>query len=381
MKRFVWFLVLLTVLTYGCKQQAEMQVYSLNQTQAISPEGLVYALPRTIVQVKVTAEQEMIIPGPYYPYAEKYLGISGVPEKEEERWRINNIEIQPYTEPDPEAYYVLEPAGKFAFNPALLSNKGLIIPTDGNGLPELSTAFFGKETPAPGLVYTDLSVKQYVGEERKTYYKRVKRDSLFAKVPVVRSETVYKSYEEKAEEAANFIFLIREKRFELLSGMSELTLEGEALKTSVQELNRLEEAYLSLFIGKRLTKTYTRQFQWVPPSLEANAPIILFRFSEDYGVLPEDDMRGRPVYAEMLAKGITQPLKGAVMQPAKIDNTPYLYYRIPDRADLSIVDGGDVLARKSLPVHQFGSIVRFPLKYLQENDKFIEFLYEREKEK
>jgi len=380
MRRFVWFIGLLLVLSYGCKQQAEMQVYSLNQEQVISPEGLVYALPRTIVQVQVTAEQEMIIPGPYYPYAEKYLGISGVAEKEEERWHIKNIAIQPYTEPDPNAYYVLEPAGKFAFDPGLLSNSGLIIPTDGNGLPDVSTAFFGKEAPAPGLVYTDLSVKQYVGKERRTYYKRVKRDSLFAKVPVVRNETVYKSYEEKAEEAANFIFLIREKRFELLSGMSELTLEGEALKTSVEELNRLEEAYLSLFIGKRITKTYKRQFQWVPETLDANAPIILFRFSEGYGVLPEDDMRGRPVYAEMQAKGLTQPLKVAVMQHAKIENTPYIYYRVPDRADLSIIDGGDVLARKSLPVHQFGNIIRFPIKYLQEHDKFVEFLYPKEKE-
>jgi hypothetical protein len=97
-------------------------------------------------------------------------------------------------------------------------------------------------------------------------------------------------------------------------------------------------------------------------------------------VLPEDDMRGRPVYAEMLSKGITQPLKSAVIENAKIEKAPFIFYRVPDRAELSIVDGGDVLARKSLPIHQFGSIIRFPLKYLQESDKFIEFLYPKEKE-
>ena len=378
MKRVVFLITLSAILATSCKQQAEMQVYSLNEEQVMSPEAFVYALPRTVVNFEVIAEQQISIPGPYYPYAEKYLGISNVTEREEVEWRIRDLKMAPYSEPDPKGYYVLEPAGKFAFNPMNLAEKGLIIPMDGKMLPDFPTAFFGKNAPAPNLVYTDLSVKQYVGEERKTYYKRVKRDSLFAKVPVVRNETVYKSYEEKAEEAANFIFLIREKRFELLSGMAELTLEGEALKTSLQELNRLEEEYLALFIGKRLTKTYTRHFQWAPSDVNADEPIILFRFSEDYGVLPEDDMRGRPVYAELTAQGLTAPLKLVAEGEPRMEGEAYMYYRVPDRGQLRIVDGGDVLARKSLSIHQLGEIMKIPLKYLQANDKFIEFLYKRD---
>lgn len=375
MKRIFFLLLLVVSIVSSCKQTAKMSVHSLNEESVVSPEALIYALPRTLLRFEVEAQQEIVIPGPYYPYAERYLGIAGVPEQETSKWHISDIEIHPYSEPDPSAYYVIEPAGKFQFNPELLSDRGLIIPLNNNQVPDFSTDFFGHEAPAAGLVYTDLSVKQYVGRERKTYYKRVKRDSLFAKVPIVRNETVYKSYEEKAQEAANFIFLIREKRFELLSGMAELTLEGEALKTSIEELNRLEEEYLSLFIGKRLTKTYRTHFQWVPDVSQSETPVILFRFSEQMGVLPENDMRGRPVYVELNSAKLTSPLQKVIRTQPKVEDLSAIYYRMPERGTVSIVDGGSELARKSLHIHQLGQILTIPFHYLQPEDKFIELLY------
>ena len=39
-------------------------------------DGIIYALPRTIIQVDVVVEQKHMLAGPLRNYAEKYLGIT-----------------------------------------------------------------------------------------------------------------------------------------------------------------------------------------------------------------------------------------------------------------------------------------------------------------
>lgn len=373
---------ILFVVFSSCKSTSETLVYKIENSNLISESGIIYALPRTNLKFTIEASRTDIIPGPYYEYAEKYMGIEDVPEEEISIWQITDISIHTYNDIDPDQYYIIEPSGKMNIDFKKLIQNGNVLPVNKSVESNFSNEFYGINNTENEIVFTDLSITKYVGEEKVTYFKRVQRDSLFAKVPVTQTKSVYKSFEDKAEEAANFIFMIREKRFELLTGMADFYPEGKSLEVAINELNRLENDYLALFIGKRFTSNYSAGFEFVPTETELNQPYILFRFSEDRGVLPPNDLRGRPIIVELDKKDQTKNLSYLMSDQINREGTVYkdkLYYRIPDVAQVKVFDGSTILAMRKVNIEQYGIVVPFPAMFLMEDEKFIEFYREDDK--
>jgi len=377
--KIVFYIALLGFVS--CKSTSESKNYKLEGNGLITDKGIIYALPKTNLTFKVEAIKTEVIPGPYYRYAEKLLGIEDAPQKDYIQWQINNIEIESYNDIDPKQYYILEPSGKFSVDFNKLIESHLIFPVNNMNQTNYSNNFYGKNEANGEIVFTDLSVSQYVGEEQVTYFKRVQRDSIFAKVPVVKTQSVYRSFEDKAIEAANFIFLIREKRFELLAGEADFYPEGKSLSEAIKELNRLENEYLDLFIGKRFNSTYTAYFEFTPVETDLEQPHIIFRFDEEKGILQPNDLRGRPIIVELEKLNQTGDLSFLFADQINREGTTYkdkLFYRIPDIAKLRIYDGNSLLANRKVQVYQFGVIVQIPSMFLMGNEKFIEF-YREEK--
>ena len=375
MKTKILFLILFSILIFSCKPTSETRVTPIKQVNIMPEKGIIYALPNTTLRFIVETQRTDIIPGPYAEFAFKYLGIENAPENENTQWQIININIDSYNEIDPDHYYVLEPSGKFNFDFLKLVNNGLIFPVNSRSNENLANDFYGEFDPGEDIVFTDLSVKQYVGKEDVTYYKRVQRDSIFAKVPVVKKQYVQKSFEDKAEEASNFIFMIRAKRFELISGMADFYPEGKSLEVAIKKLDNLEDEYMSLFIGKKFTSTYKAVFEFTPTEDELSQPYILFRFNEEKGVLQPNDLRGRPILVEMVKMDKTKNLSFIINDLNK-DGSVYkdkLYYRFPDLAEIKIIDGQKKIATRKLNIEQFGIIMALPTIFLMDEEKFIEF--------
>lgn len=376
MRNIKIFIFLSLVVLFSCKSTSETRVFKIENNNLISESGIIYALPRTNLKFTIEASRTDIIPGPYYEYAEKYMGIEDVPEEKTSIWQITDISIHTYNDIDPEQYYIIEPSGKMNIDFNKLVQNGNVLPVNKSVESNFSNEFYGINNSENEIVFTDLSITKYVGEEKVTYFKRVQRDSLFAKVPVTQTKSVYKSFEDKAEEAANFIFMIREKRFELLTGMADFYPEGKSLEVALNELNRLENDYLALFIGKRFTSNYSAGFEFIPTETELNQPYILFRFSEDRGVLQPNDLRGRPIIVELDKKDQTKNLSYLMSDQINREGTVYkdkLYYRIPDVAQVKVFDGNTLLATRKVNIEQYGIVVPFPAMFLLDYEKFIEF--------
>ncbi|MFC2151170.1 DUF4831 family protein [Bacteroidota bacterium] len=369
------------VIIVSCKPTSETRITKLENSKVMPQSGIIYTLPRTNLKFTIEASKTDIIPGPYFEYAEKYMGLENVPEERTSVWKIKNINISTYTDIDPEQYYILEPSGKINIDFNKLIQNGNILPINKSIEYNFSNEFYGINDSKNEIVFTDLSVTKYIGEEKVTYYKRVQRDSLFAKVPVTKTQSVYKSFEDKAEEAANFIFMIREKRFELLTGMADFFPEGQSLEVAISELNRLEDDYLELFIGKQVTSNYSATFEFVPTEKELAQPYILFRFSEEKGVLSPNDLRGRPIIIELEKKDQTKNLSFLMADQINREGVNYknkLYYRIPDLVQVKIFDGNTLLATRKVNVEQYGTVVLFPAMFLMDSEKFIDFYREKE---
>ena len=122
------FIFLSLVVMISCKPTLETQVTKLDNQTNISESGIIYALPRTNLRFAIEASRTDVILGPYYEYAEKYLGIENAPKEETRIWQISNIVVNSYNDIDPEQFYLVEPSGKMNFDINKFIQSGNIMP-------------------------------------------------------------------------------------------------------------------------------------------------------------------------------------------------------------------------------------------------------------
>ena len=95
------FLIILPVFV-----SAQIRVTKVGDSfNAGNTDGIIYALPRTIIQVDVTLEQKHMLAGPLRNYAEKYLGITNYIRSDEMSYSIKDVQLTPVWEADPDQLY------------------------------------------------------------------------------------------------------------------------------------------------------------------------------------------------------------------------------------------------------------------------------------
>lgn len=165
---------------------------------------------------------------------------------------------------------------------------------------------------------------------------------------VDRLSSVDKSLDAQADSAADQIFALRTARLELVSGELGDGVFGGGLESALNEINRLEQAYLELFFGKR---TITRQTHRLLLAIDpTNKSYIVARFSPECGLVPTDDLTG-----ELLMVNI-QPSK--MSYPAG-DYKGVVEYRYANNATVVVMLGQGELTKRVLPIYEFGRTVMY----------------------
>lgn len=365
MNKFFLSLVALTLLASSCSKKPITTISPIEQAVELSPKGMVYALPKTYLKVKVVAKYTEVIPGPYARYAQKYLGVENVPTSKKQSWSIQDVNVTSFNQADMQSLFVVEPSEEFPVDFLKIVNEGLVIPA--------SYATFSSATEmakaninSKAVNYVDLSPAPYIATEKTTHYSRVVQDSTFVRVPVHKSVVVERSFEEKAREAADFIFSLRKRRMELLAGDADFVAEGQAAKEVLKEITRLEEDYLTLFTGKVFSYTATHWFNFNPVANGSNSSAILFRFSDTRGVLPSSDLSGSPV---LISLDMVDDWGGTTVLEnlAKEKDSPRLdvvYYRLPVPMQVKISNSDKDFYSQVFTFHQFGPLLRIPKEYI-----------------
>ncbi|MBN2350173.1 MAG: DUF4831 family protein [Bacteroidales bacterium] len=362
MVRKIQFILVLGLIS-SCHAPEKFSVMNVQDITGFQENSVIYALPRSVISIEVTAVQTTTIPGPYYEYAQKYLGIKDVPREKSVKWEINSMYINSYNEIDPDYFYSVKDAGNIRLKEQMtqLNDAGLILyPGIGKGILRFSE-FSNKGDNE--IYFTDLSVKRNITQTKDTAYKQIFKDSTYVRIPYLKKEIAKKTLDEKAAEAANFLIKLRKRRFKLLSGQYEHMMpDGESAEISVREMNSLEEEYLSLFIGKTIEEEYLKTYLLTPESGKDLSRIILFKFDDNSGFREANDVRGKTVIAEISDLGNTKHLERLVYpySGSAADNT--LFYRVPDKANIKILYGSYTLAEALMNIYQFGTIVPVTIK-------------------
>jgi len=311
-------------------------------------QGVTYALPQTSLSIDVEAVKESFYAGPYARYAQKYLGVE-VRLADQTTYTLSSVKITPYIEADQRVRYSLNlPKGKGATELLQLSAQGLVSVSDGSFGEESSWRFTGK---AEG----DFSLKGVspnLTSEPATLYQNVRQESAFSRIAVQQDMVVEKSAEAKAAEAAEMIFKLRKVRVQIVTGDTDASYSGAAMASALEELSRLEQEYMTLFVGYSEFQTQKQRFDIVPRGDELVS--VAFRISDTDGLVGAEALGGKPYVLEI----VPQPVLSNGGE--KVKNG--IIYRIPAICTVKLTDGVNVLLQSRIPIYQLGSDQIYPVQ-------------------
>ena len=319
------------------------------------PEGFItYSLPSTVISLTVEAIQENFHAGPYARYAEKYLGIK-VRQSDESKYQLSSVKITPYVEADH--------TRRYTFNVKKGYVEADFLELSASGLVSFAGASYSEKPEWRFPVKEDADfigkgVSSHLSSESTTLYRRDKKDAE-AKVAVKQSVLVEKTPEKKAAEAARMILDLRDHRLKILTGDTDATYSGEALGAAIEELARLEQEYLSLFVGYSETQVQKKTFEVIPQPGDTQI-YVAFRLSDNDGLVPADNLGGKPVIMELEP----QTFENIEVTEEQIKNDKKVvlaYYRIPAICSVRIMDGAELLLQSRIPVYQLGQESSLPV--------------------
>ncbi|MDR3236733.1 MAG: DUF4831 family protein [Prevotellaceae bacterium] len=321
------------------------------------PQGVVvYALPSTSVQLQVEAVCEVFTAGPYAKFAPKYLGIEAQAENKD-IYSLKSVNVVPFVEADAsQTYTAALKDGKSSANFLAVTAVGLVALFENNASVPIPWRFASNVREAG---FDNRGYVSNLATTTTTFYKTVKTDTGFERVPVQQSQVVEKSVERRAEETANMIYSLRKKRIDLLTGDVDNLPAGDAMRAVLEEITRLEDAYVSLFTGKSSFDVQTMTFDVTPNALQPKQLYIAFRFSDTQGLLSPANLAGRPIMLELT------PEKEVSAMPSNASDVDKkgtrIHYRIPAVVQARVLDGQTTLWQTRFPVYQLGSIMTVPI--------------------
>lgn len=333
--------------------------FNMSAQKKSDSEGLLtYSLPSTTIILEVEAEQESFFAGPYAEYAEKYLGIK-VREKDETAFKITQIRMTPLLEADQSRRYSLNvKKGQLDGSFLKLSSTGLI---------SFSDAKFGEQPewrfPSEGQGgFSGKGVSSALTSESTTLYRSGDKAEIYDKVSVEQDMLVEKSLEQRAAETAEMILKLRKQRLQIVTGDTDATYSGEAMGAAIAELTRLEDEYMKMFVGVSDKHVQKMRFEVVPEQNRENQIYVAFRMSDTAGLVPADNLSGKPVVMEIIPQDFSIPEVSEDMEKSKKDIL--VRYRIPSICTVRLTDGMNLLLQSRIPIYQLGQESSMPVNVI-----------------
>ncbi len=323
---------------------AQITVVTADKGPAANGDGLCYSLPATLFRVDVDLKKIEHIPGPLAGYTEKYLGTSDYLKESSVDYSVVDVDVHPVTIADEKASYYIVFSDKISKEdrPPVVSLtpfgtlRSVNMEIQTGELPVISK----EENKTIILAGDEDDFKYKAGYNRKkvvdTVIRKITVDTMTINKFLFRTSWADKTEDEKAEEAARQIHSIRESRMNLLTGYHEVNF-GESIVYMDKQLQKLEQQYLELFLGKeRITAEHHTYF--VYPAKEQMQKTLL------------ETRSGDKLLFDVEIKGVNS------IKPVSTALNNIIYYRIPADALVKITFNGKTLFSNLYPVSQLGTV-------------------------
>lgn len=306
---------------------AQTKVVKKNAVKA-NNFGITYSLPQTSLVVDAEVTKVTCKAGPYYQYAEKYLGVKDAVTEDKVYYELGKITLINKGLPDPDNTYIVEFKSGTVAPYAYLTEDGLLC--------------------AINAEYTPVESELDAVKRQKSAPEEVTDASVFSE-ELLRAGSTAK----QAEVAAKQIYRIRESRLNILTGEADnLPPDGEAMKLVIQQLEEQEKALTNLFTGILTKETEHYEASVIPhDNLDKE---VLFRFSNQLGIVDVDDLGGVPVYMNLKATE-RAPILDAKEAEKKQKSLKGIVYNVPGKASFEILMNNKTLCKGEAQITQFGT--------------------------
>lgn len=284
--------------------------------------GVVYMLPKTEIDVVVKANKVTYTPGEFSKYADRYLRLPNVSADPKEYWELVSVKAVSTGVPDSEQTYFVKMKDKTVAPLMELTEDGIV-----KSINMPLTARKATVTKPATAIQNSINPRDFLTEE------------------ILMANSTAKM----AELVAKEIYNIRESKNALVRGQADnMPKDGEQLKIMLHNLDEQENAMTQMFSGKlnKEEKIFTIR---INPAKEINKEVA-FRFSKKLGVVANDDLAGEPVYISI--KDLKTPNVPQEDGKKKIDGVAY---KVPGKAQVTLLQGKTTLFNEELPVTQFGT--------------------------
>ena len=348
------FVLTALLLMSSCASETQVpsvaDVKSINNVSNATVNSLVYSLPVTVIRVEIEAEKTISRTGPFYRYSQKFLNVNNVILENKEEWKLKSVKLYTVGIPDDANRFVVTSSGPNIASFLNLTPEGVLAGVNLEKTPQYTSSLkCNAEPKAPTI-----------------------DDVNFDAVPLLEKQLTKTSTAAMAEETANLIYKVRKRRFKILASDYEvLPPDGQSYEVMVRELNKYEKELMELFTGKKETFTVKKTFDFIPDSMSVDNA-VLCRFSEQKGVVGPMDLSGTPVYIQLSIDKHKSLPSGVVASDSKEPLRQGLFYRIPAKATVKIVDRNILLLEKEVLLGQYGQLVSLPVDLLQKDNVRIE---------
>lgn len=329
-------------------------------------DGIIYSLPRSVIQVNFDVVKTESFKGPYADYAFKLLGLSDLITENSISYEIENVELNTFSEVDPEQFYFIEIDEKVKDSRSLLvtmSEKGYIggftdIKNISNNLKSaLLTGDYSDENIKP---FREL-LKPVIIEKIDTVVRRISIDTTTIEEKVLKRSLSERTPEQQAREIAELIYKIEDSKFSLITGYQEVNYSRESLEFMIDQLNKMEKEYLALFQGIKRKSIEKHTFSVTPEASKEGTLETICRFAKNKGVMEKSGSVGESVSVIITPLNRNKAIEDFVLRREQASRKLHgFYYRIPELAEVSLRVGGMEIAEKEMIISQMGLITYLP---------------------
>ncbi len=330
-----------------------------NYEPGVSKDGIVYFLPKTAIDVTLTAAKISYMPGELCSYADRYMRLTDVSDKEDVHYELLSASVTYRALADETKCYHIAFNNNSIAPQVALSDEGTLLSICAGELFAMSSEEVN--TPTTEARWEVKDARAYMTEEMLMATSKAKL----------------------AELVAREIYEIRESKNSLMRGESDyMPSDGEGLKLMIENLQNQEDALLKLFTGATTREITTKTFSYLP---EGNTTKhVAARFSRKLGILDADDMAGAPIYLDVknlnpnadpttgltpavqkkqltltVRKNKKNPTKDnpndSTNTKGKVNYYDGIVYNLPAKANVRVYTANNVYVDETASIPQFGT--------------------------
>ena len=296
--------------------------------------GVRYFLPKSVLEIQASVSKIEMKAGPYYKYAEKYLGTSNIVVENKTNYELESIQVYAKGVPDKDKSYIVELKQGTTAPFVYLTENGLICTINAE--------------------YISPAEKTPVNEKAPVVSNpKLSPEALFTEEYLQAGSTA-----KMAEIAAKQIYKIRESRMDIITGNADnAPSDGAAMKLVLEQLDAQEKALVELFTGTSIRSAVKTLTLEIEPNAEKEKEII-FRFSKYLGIVGKEDLSGQPVYLnlkEIEKENLVIETVNTKNKKKEKNSDNGVFYNVPGRGNLEIYFGTNSLYKGTFDITQFGT--------------------------